>query len=63
MSNLIIMPGSEPTMDPSFVLGRTLALNVANIRKFQTFGFYLGPNRPSAVVPQKALTGPATDRN
>lgn len=34
--------------------GRTLALNLEKIRKFQCHNFYLGPRTPYAVVPQEA---------
>ena len=54
MSNLIIMPGDAPEMQPSSLVGRTLTLNFEKIRKYQTFKFYLGPARPFAVVPPDA---------
>src|ERR1700712_4307398 len=61
MSNLIIMPGDPASGMPSNYAGRTLALNVEKQKKYQTFGFYLGPNRPFAVVPENADMGDLRD--
>jgi len=54
MSNLIIMPGDVPEMQPSSLVGRTLTLDWTKARKYQTYKFYLGPAHPFAKVPPDA---------
>ncbi len=57
MSNLIIMPGDVPELQPSSLVGHTLTLNFEKVNKYQTFKFFLSKARPFAQVPPDADLG------
>ena len=58
MALIISFPGVSSPPQPETFAGRVLALNPEQARRFQCGGYWLGPARPYARVPEEAQPAP-----